>query len=92
MGAKKLTAQEQLDEFLSTKQEKLDEHIKTYVSEKDNLDKIYTEDLAIAQDKLSAGIEELDATHRELQEAANLEQEKLFAELEVQMAEAADKV
>lgn len=91
MATKELTAQKQLNKFLSTKQQKLDEHINTYVSEKDNLDKIYTEDLAIAQDKLSAGIEELDATHRELQEAADIEQEKLLAELEAQMAEAADK-
>lgn len=89
---KKLTAQEKLNNFLATKQQKLDEHINTYVSAKDNLDKLYGEDLAIAQDKLSTGIEELDVTHRELQEAADIEQEKLLAELEAQMVEAADKV
>ena len=91
MATKELTAQKQLNKFLSTKQQKLDEHINTYVSTKDNLDKVYIQDLALAQDKLSTNIKKLNITHRELQEAANLEQEKLFAELEAQMAEAADK-
>ena len=91
MATKELTAQKQLNKFLSTKQQKLDEHINTYVSTKDNLDKVYIQDLALAQDKLSTNIKKLNITHRELQEAANLEQEKLLAELEAQMAEAADK-